>query len=180
MLALLSHALTANGISHRRCKGGKAISDGLKAFKQDPDMRAVLLPFKGGSNGLNVIEATHVFLIEPLLNVAVEAQAVGRVHRIGQDRPTTIHRMIVEGTVEERVRALSKAKMDSMGAGASLELVRAAAKSKETITIDDMEALFEPAAADAAAQAEGDEGAPADGAGRDSGGGSAGGPAVRP
>jgi E3 ubiquitin-protein ligase SHPRH len=161
MLALLSHALTANGISHRRCKGGNSISDGLKAFKRDPDMRAVLLPFKGGSNGLNVIEATHVFLIEPLLNVAVESQAVGRVHRIGQDRPTTVHRMIVEGTVEERVRALSKAKMESMGAGSSLELVRAAAKSKETVTIDDMEALFEAAASETSARPEDDNGAPA-------------------
>jgi superfamily II DNA or RNA helicase len=55
----------------------------------------VLLPFKSGSNGLNVVEASHVFLIEPLLNAAVEAQAIGRVHRIGQDKLTTIHRMIV-------------------------------------------------------------------------------------
>ncbi len=55
----------------------------------------MLLPFKSGSNGLNVIEATHVFLMEPLLNAAVEAQAIGRVHRIGQDKPTTVHRMIV-------------------------------------------------------------------------------------
>ena len=146
MLALLSHALTANGISHRRCKGGKSISDGLKAFKQDADMRAVLLPFKSGSNGLNVIEATHVFLIEPILNVAVEAQAIGRIHRIGQDKATTVHRMIVEGTVEERVRALSKKKMSSIGAHASLELVRAAAKSTETVTIHDMEALFDSSA----------------------------------
>ena len=55
----------------------------------------MLLPFKSGSNGLNVIEATHVFLMEPLLNAAVEAQAIGRVHRIGQDKRTTVHRMIV-------------------------------------------------------------------------------------
>ena len=51
------------------------------------EMRAVLLPFKSGCAGLNVVEATHVFLIEPLLNVAVEAQAIGRVHRIGQVLP---------------------------------------------------------------------------------------------
>ena len=82
-------------IVQQYCKGGKAISKGIALFKEDPDIRAVLLPFKSGSNGLNVVEDTHVFLIEPLLNAAVEAQAIGRVHRIGQDKLTTVHRMIV-------------------------------------------------------------------------------------
>jgi E3 ubiquitin-protein ligase SHPRH len=145
MLELLSHALHANGIRHVRCKGTKAISKGLSLFKQDPEVRAVLLPFKSGSNGLNVIEATHVFLIEPLLNVAVEAQAIGRVHRIGQDKPTTVHRMIVEQTVEERVHELSVKKMRALqhDGGISLEHARAAATKKETVTLEDMEALFD-------------------------------------
>jgi SNF2 family DNA or RNA helicase len=42
--------------------------------------------------GLNLTEAAHVVLIEPLLDVAAEAQAVGRVHRIGQRRETHVHR----------------------------------------------------------------------------------------
>ncbi|CAN0389657.1 unnamed protein product, partial [Ectocarpus sp. 13 AM-2016] len=49
------------------------------------------------------VEANHVFLLEPLLNAAVEAQAVNRVHRGGQTRPTTIHRFIVRGTIEEDI-----------------------------------------------------------------------------
>jgi E3 ubiquitin-protein ligase SHPRH len=55
----------------------------------------VLLPFQSGSNGLNVIEDTHVFLMEPLLNAAAETQAIGRVHRIGEDKSTTVNHMIV-------------------------------------------------------------------------------------
>ena len=112
-------------------------------------MRAVLLPFKSGCAGLNVVEATHVFLIEPLLNVAVEAQAIGRVHRIGQAKPTTVHRMIVEETVEERVRSLGCQKMAALkhGLGTSAEEARATAKSKDTVTLQDMQQLFQQAAA---------------------------------
>lgn len=58
----------------------------LHVFKEDPDVPVLLLPLQSGSNGLNIIEATHVLLVEPALNPAHELQAVGRVHRIGQTR----------------------------------------------------------------------------------------------
>jgi hypothetical protein len=107
----------------------------------------MLLPLKSGCNGLNVVEATHVFLIEPLLNVAMEAQAIGRVHRIGQEKATTVHRMIVEETVEERVRDLGSLKRAALkdGIGFNVEEARAAAKNKETVTLEEMQQLFQPA-----------------------------------
>ena len=49
-------------------------------------MTVLLLPVHSGANGLNLIEATHVLLAEPILNPAQELQAIGRVHRIGQTR----------------------------------------------------------------------------------------------
>ena len=55
----------------------------------------LLLPLKHGANGLNLVDAQHVVLIEPLLNPGAEAQAINRVHRIGQTRETTVHRFIV-------------------------------------------------------------------------------------
>jgi len=59
----------------------------------------LLLLIQHGANGLNLLEAQHVVLVEPLLNPAAEAQAISRVHRIGQKNKTLIHRFIVSTVV---------------------------------------------------------------------------------
>lgn len=65
--------------------------------------QVLLLPIKSAANGLNLTQATHVVLLEPLLQTAEEEQAIGRVHRIGQSRRTWVHRFVVRGTVEEEI-----------------------------------------------------------------------------
>lgn len=55
-----------------------------------------------------------MILVEPLLDPAVEAQAVGRVHRIGQTKPTYVHRFVVEASVEEQVHQLSSERLAAM------------------------------------------------------------------
>ncbi|EFJ18738.1 hypothetical protein SELMODRAFT_6816, partial [Selaginella moellendorffii] len=70
----------------------------------------MLLPIQHGANGLNLIEAQHVILVEPLLNPAVEAQAINRVHRIGQRLKTLVHRFIICNTVEENIYKMSQQK----------------------------------------------------------------------
>lgn len=62
---------------------------------------------KAQSSGLNLIVATHVFLCEPLINTAIELQVIARVHRIGQNRPTTVWMYLVSGTVEESIYEIS-------------------------------------------------------------------------
>jgi len=61
------------------------------------------LNVKNGAEGLNLIEATHVFMIEPLLNCGLDSQATARIHRIGQTRKTFLHRYLVENTIEIKV-----------------------------------------------------------------------------
>ena len=64
--------------------------------KPEPKFAQVLLLLiQHGANGLNLLEAQHVILVEPLLNPAVEAQAISRVHRIGQEKRTLVHHFIV-------------------------------------------------------------------------------------
>lgn len=81
--------------------------DGIERFKSDPAIECFLLHAKAHSSGLNLVNATHVFLCEPLINTAIELQAIARVHRIGQHRPTTIWMYLVSDTVEETIYDIS-------------------------------------------------------------------------
>lgn len=63
----------------------------------------LLLPITSGAHGLNLIEASHVLIVEPILNPAQELQAIGRVHRIGQTKETVVHKFVIRSTIEERM-----------------------------------------------------------------------------
>lgn len=86
VLQLISNALLENEIKHCCKKDAKSFTRTIDSFKQTADIKVLLLPINSGSKGLNLIEATHVILVEPTLNKANELQAVGRVHRIGQTK----------------------------------------------------------------------------------------------
>ncbi|USP79813.1 uncharacterized protein yc1106_07087 [Curvularia clavata] len=81
--------------------------DGIQRFKTDPAIECLLLDAKSDSSGLTLVNATYVFLCEPLINAAIELQAISRVHRIGQKRGTTVFMYLVAGTVEEAIYDIS-------------------------------------------------------------------------
>lgn len=87
---------------------------GIDKFREDPDISCFLLHAKSQSAGLTLVNATHVFLCEPLVNVPLELQAVSRVHRIGQTKPTTVWVYIVENSVEQAVMKLALSKRIEM------------------------------------------------------------------
>lgn len=81
--------------------------DGIQKFMNDPSKECFFLHAKASSSGLNLVNATHVFLCEPLINTAIELQAIARVHRIGQHQPTTVWMYTVEGSVERSIYDIS-------------------------------------------------------------------------
>ena len=89
---------------------------GITNFKEDPGTEVFLLHARAHASGLNLVNASHVFLCEPLLNTALELQAIARVDRIGQQHETTVWLYIVDGTVEESIYDLSvQRRMEHMG-----------------------------------------------------------------
>ncbi|MCJ1350477.1 MAG: hypothetical protein MMC33_000458 [Icmadophila ericetorum] len=80
---------------------------GIEDFKNDPGIECFFLHAKAYSSGINLVNATHVFLCEPLINTAIELQAIARVHRIGQHHQTTVWMYLVEDTVEKTIYDIS-------------------------------------------------------------------------
>jgi E3 ubiquitin-protein ligase SHPRH len=89
---------------------GIAEKDGIHKFKDDRSIECFLLDAKSDSSGLNLVNATYVFLCEPLINPAIELQAIARVHRIGQRRPTTVFMYLISDTVEQAIYEISVAR----------------------------------------------------------------------
>ncbi len=103
--------LTEAGIAFTRLDGSTRDRAAVVAEFQSPAGPPVLLiSLKAGGTGLNLTAADHVFLLDPWWNPAVEDQAADRAHRIGQDRPVMVYRLVAKDTVEERMLELQRAK----------------------------------------------------------------------
>ncbi len=76
-------------------------------------MPVFLLSLKAAGTGLNLTRAEHVVHYDRWWNPAVEAQATDRAYRIGQNRPVQVHRLIAEGTIEDRIADMLHAQAGS-------------------------------------------------------------------
>jgi SNF2 family DNA or RNA helicase len=111
MLDLIEPALREAGIGFIRLDGTTANRGAVAATFQDPKGPPVMLiSLKAGATGLNLTAADHVFLVDPWWNPSVEAQAADRAHRIGQQRPVMVYRLVSRGTVEEKILTLQEKK----------------------------------------------------------------------
>jgi hypothetical protein len=137
LLDFVERELNARQIKFTRLDGSTSDRGAVvNEFQNDPRVPVMLLSLKAGGTGLNLTAADHVFLLDPWWNPAAEDQAADRAHRIGQDRPVLVHRLIAEDTVEERILGLQEKKR-ALSAVATDGAAQAAA-----ITRDDLLALL--------------------------------------
>jgi SNF2 family DNA or RNA helicase len=114
MATLLQQHLDARGIGSLFLHGGVPVPrrEEMVARFQAGQAPVFLLSLKAGGTGLTLTRATHVLHYDRWWNPAVEDQATDRAYRIGQDRPVQVHRLIAEGTLEDRIAALLETKRE--------------------------------------------------------------------
>ncbi len=136
-LDLVEPHLRQAGVAFSRLDGSTrdrgAVTD---AFQAEDGPPVLLVSLKAGGSGLNLTAADHVFLCDLWWNPAVEDQAADRAHRIGQERPVTIYRLVTVDTVEEKILALQAQKRGLVDAALGDAALAAA------LTRDDLLALL--------------------------------------
>jgi superfamily II DNA or RNA helicase len=128
LLDLVEPHLQRAGIAFARLDGSTRDRAAVVAeFQNTKGPPVMLVSLKAGGTGLNLTAADHVFLLDPWWNPAVEDQAADRAHRIGQDRPVMVYRMVAKDTVEERIfglqsrkRAIAEAALGDAGGAAAI------------------------------------------------------------
>jgi len=112
-LDLIHYSLQKSGVTCVQLVGSMSMAArdaAISRFTNDPDCRIFLMSLKAGGVALNLTVASHVFLMDPWWNPAVERQAQDRIHRIGQYKPIRIVRFVIENTIEERILKLQEKK----------------------------------------------------------------------
>jgi SNF2 family DNA or RNA helicase len=141
-LKLLAERLDAAGLRYQYLDGSTpaaARGERVAAFQRG-EADLFLVSLKAGGFGLNLTAADYVVIADPWWNPAAEDQAMGRAHRIGQQRPVTVYRLVTAGSIEERIVALHQDKRElaegllaeqdggaPLAAGELIELLRDAA-----------------------------------------------------
>lgn len=114
-LDLVQEACTRHALPYHRLDGSTAAAarkTRVRAFQTDEQPGVFLLSLKAGGQGLNLTRASYVFHLDPWWNPAVERQASDRAHRIGQQRPVSIVRILMRHSIEEKMMALKQRKLE--------------------------------------------------------------------
>jgi superfamily II DNA or RNA helicase len=136
-LQIVRDELDAQGMQYAYLDGRTRSRDRVIERFRAGEVPVFLISLKAGGVGLNLTEADYVFVLDPWWNPAVEAQAVDRAHRIGQNRTVMVYRLVAVGTIEEKVMALKerKAKLFAQVLGGD-------ALESAALTAEDIRALF--------------------------------------
>ncbi|HZI96714.1 MAG TPA: SNF2-related protein, partial [Actinomycetales bacterium] len=137
-LATVRARLDAEGVPYCYLDGRTRNRAKRIAEFKDGDAPVFLISLKAGGVGLNLTEADYVFVLDPWWNPAVEAQAVDRTHRIGQDKTVMVYRLVAAGTIEEKVMEL-KARKQSL----FTRVMDDEALLSAPLSVDDLKGLFD-------------------------------------
>ena len=139
LLTLLESELRARGVDWVKLTGRTRRRDeAIDAFQRG-DVPLFLISLKAGGTGLNLTAADTVIHYDPWWNPAAEEQAAARAHRIGQDKPVFVYRLVTADTVEERIVAMQERKRRL--ADATLE--RGEAGPLATLSVEETLSLFD-------------------------------------
>jgi len=139
MLSLVRESLDAAHVPYAYLDGKTTDRQGrVDAFQNDPDLPLFLISLKAGGVGLNLTAADYVIHIDPWWNPAVEMQATDRTHRIGQDKPVFVYKLITRETVEEKILLLQDRKRALVS-----QLISTEGGFFKNLTRQDIELLFE-------------------------------------
>ncbi len=117
-LSLVREYLEKHTLSYQYLDGQTTLAQRKKRVQafQSGEGDLFLISLKAGGVGLNLTAADYVIHLDPWWNPAVEDQASDRAHRIGQTRPVTVYRLVMRGTIEEKIVDLHQQKRDLAGA----------------------------------------------------------------
>ncbi len=140
MLTLIEGQLRERDISYSKLTGQTRYRERAIDSFRSGEVDVFLISLKAGGVGLNLTEADTVIIYDPWWNPAVESQASDRAHRIGQDKPVFVYKLITENTVEEKILAMQEKKRQLA------ESVYQDDGKEKTLQLsaEDLDALFEP------------------------------------
>ena len=139
-LDLISMALLNHKIGFSRLDGTmsrKQRNESLRQLADEPDITCILVSITAGGLGLNLTAASRVYVMEPQFNPMQEAQAIERVHRLGQKRPVIIKKFIMDNSFEERMLTIQEKKKSlakmSLEGGSKFDKVETARRKMEDL-----------------------------------------------
>ncbi len=138
MLTLVRQALDERGIPYAYLDGQtRNRQEVVDQFQGDDSLPFFLISLKAGGVGLNLTAADYVIHIDPWWNPAVEMQATDRAHRIGQDKPVFVYKLVARDSVEEKILQLQERKRELVA-----QLIGAEGGVFKSLTREDVEVLF--------------------------------------
>jgi SNF2 family DNA or RNA helicase len=139
MLSLIEDEFNAAGIKYCLLTGQTRKRDEQVDLFQSGEVPVFLISLKAGGVGLNLTAADTVIHYDPWWNPAAENQATDRAHRIGQDKPVFVYKLIAEDTIEDRILTLQQSKQ-----ALADSIYDEAGTTSSQLTPDDLKELFRP------------------------------------